>query len=94
MRTHHEEPIVRRMLSASVLAFGLLSGCAGSSQDEPTAPADTVVLPPAPAPAGTVDDRCAQLSQEVLDAYNRGDREAEQAAADEFDRLAEAGECD
>ena len=42
----------------------------------------------------TVDDRCAQLSQEVLDAYNRGDREAEQAAADEFDRLAEAGECD
>jgi hypothetical protein len=51
--------------------------------------------PPATPPAGgQINDRCAQLSQEVTDAYNRGDTEAEKAGADEFDRLAEAGECD
>ena len=77
---------MRRSVSAWMLALALLSGCAGSSQEEPRAPA--------PVPARTADDRCAQLSQEVADAYNRGDREAEQAAADEFDRLAEAGMCD
>jgi hypothetical protein len=87
---------MRRSLAACVLALAFLAGCGGTAEDEPAAPADTIDAPTSvpPAPAGTVDERCAQLSQEVLDAYNRGDREAEEAAAAEFDRLAEAGECD
>ena len=87
---------MRRSLAACVLALALLAGCGGTAEDEPAAPADTIDAPAPipPAPAGTVDERCAELSQEVLDAYNRGDREAEEAAAAEFDRLAEAGECD
>jgi hypothetical protein len=76
---------MRRAVAACALALAILAGCGGTTGDEPPAP---------PAPAGTVDDRCAQLSQEVLDAHNRGDRQAEDAAAAEFDRLAEAGECD
>jgi len=78
---------MRRAVAACALALTFLAGCGGTTEEEPSAP-------PAPAPAGTVDDRCAQLSQEVVDAYNRGDREAEEAAAAEFDRLAEAGACD
>ncbi len=70
---------MRRTLFALVVAL-LLAGCV--TQDE--------VAPP----DATINPRCAQLSQEVVDAYNRGDHEAEKAAADEFDRLAEAGECD
>jgi outer membrane murein-binding lipoprotein Lpp len=89
-----EELTMRRSLAACVLAFALLAGCGGTAEDEPAAPADTLDASIPPAPAGTVDERCAQLSQEVLDAYNRGDREAEEAAVAEFDRLAEAGECD
>jgi hypothetical protein len=73
---------MRRSLAACVLALAFLAGCGSTAEDEPAAP------------SGTVDERCAQLSQEVLDAYNRGDAEAEKAASDEFDRLAEAGECD
>ena len=75
----------RRLLVAIVLVL-VVVGCGGTPpQEEPPA------TPPA---GGQINDRCAQLSQEVTDAYNRGDTEAEKAAADEFDRLAEAGECD
>jgi hypothetical protein len=42
----------------------------------------------------TANPRCAELAQEVTDAYNRGDTQAQRAAEDEFDRLTEAGECD
>jgi hypothetical protein len=73
---------MRRRVIAAVLAGVVLVGC-GASGNEPEAPT----------PA-TIDPRCAQLSQEVTDAYQRGDTEAQRAAEDEFDRLTEAGECD
>ena len=77
---------MRRALAACAVAL-ILAACTGTDHE----PAE---IPPAPAPAGTVSEQCAQLSQEVVDAYNRGDREAEEAAAAEFDRLTEAGLCD
>ncbi len=65
-----------------VLAVGLLLAGCGEATPEPVAP------------AGTVNQRCADLSWEIVQAYNRGDTEAQKAAEEEFDRLAEAGECD
>jgi hypothetical protein len=74
-----------RALPALVLALGLiLVGCSGIPTEEPPAA-------PSTSPGA---GRCAQLAQEVTDAFNRGDRAAEEAASAEYDRLAEAGECD
>jgi hypothetical protein len=74
-----------RTLPVVVFALGLVvAGCSGSPAEEPPAPPSTG--------PGTV--RCARLAQEVSDAFNRGDRAAEEAASAEYDRLAEAGECD
>jgi hypothetical protein len=70
-----------RLLVAIVLALIIVS-CGGPPPEEPSPTSNLA------------DNRCAQLSQEVVDAYNRGDTEAEKAAGDEFDRLAEAGQCD
>jgi hypothetical protein len=63
---------VRYTLATLVLGL-VVVGCGGGTPPEE---------PPASSP---VDERCAQLSQEVIDAHNRGDRQAEEAAAAEFD---------
>jgi hypothetical protein len=65
---------VRRTALSLALAGLVVAGCGGGGDEVPVAPANTV------------DERCAQLSQEVVDAYNRGDQEAQKAAEDEFDR--------
>jgi hypothetical protein len=68
------------------LAIGLaVVGCGGTPSGEQP------VVPPTTSAGG---GRCAQLAQEVVDAFNRGDRAAEEAASAEYDRLAEAGKCD
>jgi hypothetical protein len=66
----------RQRLPPLCVALTLVLGACGSaSEPEPVAPA-----------TATVDEHCAKLAQEVTDAYSRGDREAEKAAADAFDR--------
>jgi len=75
---------MKRTITVGLLCGALLVGCS-TSGNEPEAPT--------PTPA-TINPRCAQLSQEVTDAYQRGDTEAQRAAEDEFDHLAEVGECD
>ena len=62
-----------RKLALALAALALAS-CGGGGERESTPPTNTV------------NERCAQLAQEVTDAYNRGDTEAERAAADAFDR--------
>jgi len=71
---------MKRAIAAVALCL-LAVGCSGGLDPEQV-PATT-----------TVNPRCADLAQEVTDAYNRGDTEAQRAAEDEFDRLTEAGEC-
>jgi hypothetical protein len=71
---------MKRHTAVAAVLLALAAGC--SSSPEPVAP------------AGTVNPRCGELSWQIVQAYDRGDTEAQKTLEQEFDRLAEAGECD